>query len=445
MKLLFLLFLPALIFGQIPEIEELTESDVINYLKINGHPHKISREETRDIVTWKGYSDLNGNNSKLEIAFKPDNAGVLYKIQTKNKGEDYSFQKWKSEIPRYYKIFDQDVKSISAGDGVDFSSSKNFSGVTRIKNPRTYRFKYLVTNGVVFMDTAEDTEFAGLTGEKPLNFRNVDTFDLYDIYSTFSIDLHSYYLEYQKKSIYTLNALNLPDVNNVILKFRELEQGTIAFAKGMNDDSKVEIYVNPNKWKSYSPAKRLFIIYHELGHDIFNFEHGEGGKMMFNYSDEIISWTEFTDQRKSFFEKIFFKGINELKFKPVLLGDEKRLVLKLEKEKESKRANSENTDFNFFDKDSYRQYKFSSDDKLELYSEIFLSTFSESIAVKFISDHILGDLIWQSKYAILSSFNEFYILSRVVKMEEGKYSITTSYSYNQFSITNKFHNPNIKE
>ena len=141
--------------------------------------------------------------------------------------------------------------------------------------------------------------------------------------------------------------------------------------------------------------------------------------MMFNYSDEVISWTEFIDQRKSFFENIFFKGINELKFKPVLLGDKKRLVLKLEKEKESNRVNSENSDYTFYDKDSYRQYKFSSDDKLELYSEIYLSTFSESVAVKFINDNILGDLIWESKYATLSSFNEFYILSRVVKMEDG--------------------------
>ena len=445
MKLLFLFFLPALIFGQIPEIEELRESDVINYLKVNGHPYKISREEKSGIAIWKGFSDPNGNNSKLEIAFQPDNTGVLYKIQTKNKGEDYSFQKWKSEIPKYYKILEQDLNSIYAGDGTEISSSKNFSSVTKIKNPRTSKFKYLVAYGVAFLNTIEDTEFSGLTGEKPLNFRNVDTFDLYNIYSTFSIDLHSYYLEYQKNSIYRLNTPNLPDVNNVSIKFRELEQGTIAFAKGMNDDSKVDIYVNPIKWKSYSPAKRLFIIYHELGHDIFNFEHGEGGKMMFNYSDEVISWTEFIDQRKSFFENIFFKGINELKFKPVLLGDKKRLVLKLEKEKESNRVNSENSDYTFYDKDSYRQYKFSSDDKLELYSEIYLSTFSESVAVKFINDNILGDLIWESKYATLSSFNEFYILSRVVKMEDGKYSITTSYSYNQFSITNKFHDPNIEK
>ena len=53
MKLLFLFFLPALIFGQIPEIEELRESDVINYLKVNGHPYKISREEKSGITHLK--------------------------------------------------------------------------------------------------------------------------------------------------------------------------------------------------------------------------------------------------------------------------------------------------------------------------------------------------------------------------------------------------------
>ena len=34
-------------------------------------------------------------------------------------------------------------------------------------------------------------------------------------------------------------------------------------------------------------------MYHELGHDVLNLDHGNGGKMMFNYVDRDYSWKEF--------------------------------------------------------------------------------------------------------------------------------------------------------
>ena len=53
----------------------------------------------------------------------------------------------------------------------------------------------------------------------------------------------------------------------------------------MGDDSKIVIKVDPKKWQNSSKQKKWYIMYHELGHDVLNLNHGEGGKMMFNFAD----------------------------------------------------------------------------------------------------------------------------------------------------------------
>lgn len=50
--------------------------------------------------------------------------------------------------------------------------------------------------------------------------------------------------------------------------------------------------------------KRWYLIYHELGHDVLNLKHGEGGKMMFTFSDREYEWKEFFDDKKYMFNYI---------------------------------------------------------------------------------------------------------------------------------------------
>lgn len=83
--------------------------------------------------------------------------------------------------------------------------------------------------------------------------------------------------------------------------FKPLEENVLAVSLGMNQNNQVIIHVNPDLWSSASESKKWYIIYHELGHDLLNLDHGEGGEMMFNYSQEDYSWKDFLEGRESMF------------------------------------------------------------------------------------------------------------------------------------------------
>ena len=51
--------------------------------------------------------------------------------------------------------------------------------------------------------------------------------------------------------------------------------------------------MDPEKWAKSSIEKRWYVLYHELGHDVLNLEHGQGGKMMFNFADKEYTWDDF--------------------------------------------------------------------------------------------------------------------------------------------------------
>ena len=48
---------------------------------------------------------------------------------------------------------------------------------------------------------------------------------------------------------------------------------------------------------------KVLYIYHELGHDVLNLMHGQGGKMMFNFTEEEYSWKDFFIDRDNMFKK----------------------------------------------------------------------------------------------------------------------------------------------
>lgn len=64
--------------------------------------------------------------------------------------------------------------------------------------------------------------------------------------------------------------------SEVIIRYAPLKGGTIAIAAGMNDDEKIHIIIDAQKWSKASLKTRVYIMYHELIHDFYNIEHGEG-------------------------------------------------------------------------------------------------------------------------------------------------------------------------
>lgn len=99
------------------------------------------------------------------------------------------------------------------------------------------------------------------------------------------------------------HGINLDHIKktNILTISKRLEGRTIAIALGMNDDKKVLIAIDPDMWLKASPCKRWYIIYHELGHDILNFEHGTGGPMMDPETSGRYTWSRFENDKKLMF------------------------------------------------------------------------------------------------------------------------------------------------
>ena len=77
----------------------------------------------------------------------------------------------------------------------------------------------------------------------------------------------------------------------------------IAISKAMNDDELIDIEIKDDYWDKSSQEKRWYILYHELGHDVLNLKHGEGGVMMFTYPNKTYySWEDFIKDRQTMFK-----------------------------------------------------------------------------------------------------------------------------------------------
>ena len=118
---------------------------------------------------------------------------------------------------------------------------------------------------------------------------NVNVFDIREMIKIFILDCR-------------VNGINIMTNDNIKATFDELPEGTVALAAGFNNDNEISIRVDPLKWKDASSAKKWYVLYHELGHDVLNLDHGEGGKMMFNYVDRDYTWDEWLEDKKYMFD-----------------------------------------------------------------------------------------------------------------------------------------------
>mgnify|MGYP001195303674 CR=1 FL=1 len=98
------------------------------------------------------------------------------------------------------------------------------------------------------------------------------------------------------------NNVIVPNINTLNATFVPQEdEGVIALAYGYGNDDIIEIQIDPEKWAESSSEKRWYVLYHELGHDVLNLDHGQGGKMMFNFVDRDYTWDEFFEDKQYMF------------------------------------------------------------------------------------------------------------------------------------------------
>ena len=80
---------------------------------------------------------------------------------------------------------------------------------------------------------------------------------------------------------------------NIKFSYEMMKENTIAYTTTLGDDKEVNIVVNPDAWIAASPAKRVAVIFHELGHDVLNFEHdSEEGPLMSVYARGDYSYED---------------------------------------------------------------------------------------------------------------------------------------------------------
>jgi len=113
------------------------------------------------------------------------------------------------------------------------------------------------------------------------------------------------FFKYWDNIFLPLNEL-LPEME-ITAVFEKLESGVIAKSFGIDDDENIIIKVDPDQWLNADLANRWYILYHELGHDVLNFRHGQGGRMMFNYPTKKYSWEDFFNDR----DEMFLKALNK--------------------------------------------------------------------------------------------------------------------------------------
>ena len=103
-------------------------------------------------------------------------------------------------------------------------------------------------------------------------------------------------------------------------KFESLEGNAIAISYGINKDDEVIIRIDPENWANASTPTKWYILYHELGHDILNLEHGQGGRMMFNFPLKDYTWKEFFEDRDFMFDYVLEKKYEDynLLIKPMI-------------------------------------------------------------------------------------------------------------------------------
>jgi hypothetical protein len=97
-----------------------------------------------------------------------------------------------------------------------------------------------------------------------------------------------------------LNGISFHE-GQIKIEFSKLEEGLLGLSKGIYNDSIVYVLIDKDNWSKSSPPHRWYVLYHELGHDILNFEHGKGGRMMNPISDLGYSWSEFWEDRQEMF------------------------------------------------------------------------------------------------------------------------------------------------
>ena len=159
--------------------------------------------------------------------------------------------------------------------GLDYYFSFPLRAQVGIGSNGAYLGLSFITNNNKLFKINNDNEKRNKSSRIKIGGKNLSEVNLFDLREMIQIFLE----DCRANGIYIRE-------NNIQANTENLSSGLVASAYAMNNDDEIILKVDANRWKNSSPLKKWFILYHELGHDVLNLEHGEGGPIMFNYVDK---------------------------------------------------------------------------------------------------------------------------------------------------------------
>ena len=73
----------------------------------------------------------------------------------------------------------------------------------------------------------------------------------------------------------------------------ERKEDAVGVSYAGNNDCKVDIKIDADAWRNYSTLQKMWLVFHELGHDVLNLKHTKTGLMMPNIPKD----TKITTQK----------------------------------------------------------------------------------------------------------------------------------------------------
>ena len=290
------------------EISKLSEGQIEAWFYKNGYEYE-GKEWTEDGIFYAGVT--NDTYIDTRCMFLVKNSQIIGSVYTSNFTlsaynhiSDRKWNKtkkmWKKNNPSVNFLVDNDLSLES--EVVQFSRGRRQVKIERKQG------EYTNTRTTHYLSWP-DVEKVIVEG---VDITQMDTYSLEPMVELFMKDLHgSSKLLFHNITTPPQVALNLPNENfykqEVEIEFKTLPDNIIALSYGKGIPNKIIIEVDPTNWKNSSLAKKWYVLYHELGHDVLNFKHGQGGKMMFNFVDREYNWGEFKSDREKMFD-IFLRN-----------------------------------------------------------------------------------------------------------------------------------------
>jgi hypothetical protein len=301
---------------------QLNENTVDEFLSKDGFTIIYPEDYKNGIKRYSAFKESKGSYKAISIYFYNECPLTYESIITGFIGKDEQYKDL-DEINR--KVF----RSIYDGlknKYVDFEKISDNEFITKPKifddyNEIVFHAQYGENEKNIFVSRKETATINfknipnfRLVGSNQINILDVSTYNLEDMVKYFLEDLVDYIAQkYGEEELNNTsnNKFNREKIKQLLDKikkmkinasFEEMNTETLAVSFGINDDDNIVINANPIKWRISSNQNKWYIIYHELGHDVLNFIHGQGDKMMFNFIEKNYTWKEFFFDRKKMFD-----------------------------------------------------------------------------------------------------------------------------------------------